>query len=71
MKIEQQELCMPSVCYLLIMIGDNEICGIVDEENALKADSHKLAASGFYLDKIEVDFLYKQALDILQEEEII
>ena len=53
---EQQKLYILSDYYLLLMIGDNEICGIIGEYTA---------------SKIDFDDLYIQAIRILEDEKLI
>lgn len=57
--------------YLLLMIGDNEICGIIDEYIAEQINKQKLKETGFYIEEIDFNTLYTQALTILKDEKII
>lgn len=67
----QQKLYGLPDYYLLLMIGDNEVCGIIDEKTMDKIDNDILFDCGFYLEKVNFDMLYSQALTILKEEELI
>ena len=53
---EQQKLYILSDYYLLLMIGDDEVCGIIGEYTA---------------SKIDFDGLYIQAIRILEDEKLI
>lgn len=68
---EQQKLYNLSDYYLLLMIGDDEICGIISQDNASKIDLNKLYDCGFYLKKANFDELYAQGLNIIRDEKLI
>ena len=68
---EQQKLYILSDYYLLLMIGDDEVCGIIGEYTVSKIDLDKLRNCGFYLKKIDFDDLYIQAIRILEDEKLI
>lgn len=68
---DQQKLYTLPEYYLLMMIGDNEICGLISVENAEKIDLKELENCGFYLKKINFDTLYAQGLNIIKDENLI
>ena len=68
---DQQKLYTLPKYYLLLMLGDNEICGIVSQDNAKKINFDDLRKCGFYLEEINFDELYSQGLNILQDENLI
>ena len=68
---DQQRLYTLSKYYLLLMLGDNEICGLISEDNAKQINVDDLKNCGFYLKKVNLDELYKQGLDIIRDEQLI
>lgn len=68
---DQQKLHDLPKYYLLLMIGDNEICGLISKETRNQIDSDSLHQCGFYLEQIDFTKLYTQAYDILKDEKLI
>lgn len=68
---EQQRLYGLSDYFLLLTIGDNDICGLISKENANKINKNELLKLGFYIKKIDFDELYSQGLTILRDEQLI
>ena len=68
---EQQKLYILTDYYLLFTIGDDEFCGIISGYTASDIDLDKLHNCGFYLKKIDFDYLYIQAITILKDEKLI
>ena len=67
---EQQMYTLPD-CYLLLMLGDNDVCGIVSNNIYDIVDAEALADCGFYFKKINFDTLLSQAYQILRDEGLI
>ena len=67
----QQKLYGLPDYYLLLSIGDNEIFGLIDENNCAKINTNDLANIGFYLKKVNFDKLYSEGLNIIKEENLI
>lgn len=68
---DQQKLYMLPEYYLLMMLGDNEICGLISRDNAKKINLKDLKDCGFYLKHIKFDELYAQGLNIIKDENLI
>ena len=68
---DQQKLYALPEYYLLMMLGDNEVCGLIDYNNAKKINSAALEDCGFYLKRINLDELYTQGLNIIKDENLI
>ena len=68
---DQQQLYGLPEYYLLMMLGDNEVCGLIDYNNAKKSNSEALEDCGFYLRRINLDELYTQGLNIIKDENLI
>lgn len=68
---DQQQLYVLPEYYLLMMLGDNEVCGLIDYNNAKKINSEALEDCGFYLKRINLDELYTQGLNIIKDENLI
>ena len=68
---DEQQIYGLSDYYLLIMLGDNEICGLVNKQTHDLVDIKMLTDCGFYFEKIDFDELLFQAHQILQDEELI
>lgn len=68
---DQQKLYALPEYYLLMMLGDDEICGLIDCENAKKINAEDLKDCGFYLKRITLDKLYTQGLNIIKDENLI
>lgn len=68
---DQQKLYNLSNYYLLLMIGDDEVCGIISQDNALQIDLNQLYDCGLYLKKANFDELYSQGLNIIKDEKLI
>lgn len=67
----QQKLYGLPDYYLLLSIGDNEIFGLIDENNCEKININDLVNIGFYLKKVNFDKLYSEGLNIIKEENLI
>lgn len=68
---DQQKLYSLSNYYLLLMVGDDEIYGIISQDNALRVDLNQLYDCGFYLKEANFDELYAQGLNIIKDEKLI
>ena len=68
---DQQKLYVLPEYYLLLTIGDNEICGLIDDNTVNIIDIIQLNNCGFYLEKINFDSLYSEGLRIIKEEKLI
>ena len=68
---DQQKLYVLPEYYLLMMLGDDEICGLINRENAKKINAEDLQDCGFYLKRIKLDELYTQGLNIIKDEDLI
>lgn len=68
---DQQQLYGLPEYYLLMMLGDNEVCGLIDYNNAKKINLEDLKDCGFYLKRIKLDELYTQGLNIIKDENLI
>ena len=68
---DQQKLYALPEYYLLMMLGDNEVCGLIDYNNAKKINLEDLKDCGFYLKRIKLDELYTQGLNIIKDENLI
>lgn len=68
---DQQKLYMLPEYYLLMMLGDDEICGLISRENTEKINLEDLKDCGFYLKRIKFDELYAQGLNIIKDENLI
>lgn len=68
---DQQKLYVLPEYYLLMMLGDNEVCGLIDYNNAKKINLEDLKDCGFYLKRIKLDELYTQGLNIIKDEDLI
>lgn len=68
---DQQVLYELPEYYLLLMLGDNEVCGLISRDNAKKINLDDLKDCGFYLKKINFDELYSQGLNIIKDEKLI
>lgn len=68
---DQQKLYTLPEYYLLLIIGDNDVIGLVDEEIRNKIDECELESLGYYLQKANFGELYLTAKEILEEEELI
>ena len=53
------------------MVGDDEICGVISQDNALRIDLNQLYDCGFYLKETNFDELYTQGLNIIKDEKLI
>lgn len=67
---EQKLYTLPDY-YMLLIIGDNDIIGLIDEETRNEIDECELESIGFYLQKVNFDDLYTTAFNILKEEGLI
>lgn len=67
----QEKLYALPAYYLLLIIGDDDVCGIISSDNAEKINVRDLQDCGFYLKKINLGELYSQGLDILKDEQLI
>ena len=68
---DQQKLYTLPEYYLLMMLEDNEVCGLIDYNNAKKINLEDLKDCGFYLKRIKLDELYTQGLNIIKDENLI
>lgn len=68
---DQQKLYALPEYYLLMMLGDNEVCGLIDYNNVKKINLEDLKDCGFYLKRIKLDELYTQGLNIIKDENLI
>lgn len=68
---DQQKLYALPEYYLLLIVGDNDIVGLIDEETRDKIDECELESLGYYLEKVNFSELYLIAKEILEEEEFI
>ena len=68
---DQQKLYVLPEYYLLMMLEDDEICGLIDYNNAKKINLEDLKDCGFYLKRIKLDELYTQGLNIIKDENLI
>ena len=68
---DQQKLYGLPDYYLLMMLGDNEVCGLIDCKNAKKINLDDLKDCGFYLKRVSFDELYTQGLNIIKDENLI
>lgn len=68
---EEQRMYGLSDYFLLLTIGDNDICGLISKENVNKINKNELSKLGFYIKKINFHELYSQGLTILRDEQLI
>lgn len=52
---DQQKLYDLPEYYLLLIVGDNDVVGLVDEEIRNKIDECELESLGYYLEKVNFE----------------